>query len=126
MTTFETSKDVEVQLPAYMKQIQYDGEETDFYTYGPIVACGFRPGTTELIIMDADQRLYELNAVQFFQSDDIGYDAYPIRGGQLVEFIRDDIIVTVDSVDLLGASQRIQLTNLAIGMKHEDQVIDIA
>lgn len=126
MTTFETSKDAEIQLPVYMKQIQYDGEETDFYTYGPIVACGFRPGTAELVIMDADQRLYELDAVQFFQTDDVGYEAYPVRGGQIVEFIRDEIIVTVDSADLLESSQRIQLTNLAIGMKHEDQVIDIA
>lgn len=126
MTTFQTTGNVDIKLPSYMKMIQPTGsEEVDFYAYGPIVACGLRPGTKELIMMDPDNQLYELNAESFFQTEDIGYDAFPTEGGQIVVFVRDEMIITVDSIDLLEASSKIQLTNLSIGMMHEDQVINI-
>lgn len=125
MTTFQTTGNVDIELPTYMKRIQPSSEEQDFYSYGPIVACGLRPGTKELLMLDSEDQLLQLDAVRFFQTDDVGYEAFPTSGGKIVVFVRDNMIVTVDSIDLLEASSKIQLTNLSIGMMHEDQVINL-
>ena len=125
MTMFQTIGNVDIELPAYMKRVQPSPDEQDFYSYGPIVACGLRPGTKELLILDLDDQLLQLDAATFFQTDDVGYEAFPTSGGRIVVFVRNDMIVTVDSIDLLEASSKIQLTNLSIGMMHEDQVINL-
>jgi len=125
MTTFRTTDKIEIQLPRYMKKIQPSNEEVNFYSYGPIIACGIRPGTKELIMLHDDGQLYELDVSKFFQTDDIGYEAFPTKAGTIVEFHRHNMIVTVDSTDLLESSAEIQLNNLSIGMMHEDQVINI-
>lgn len=116
---------IDIELPPYMKKIQPSSEEQDFYTYGPIIACGLKPGTKELMMLDSCDQLSQLDAAKFFQTDDVGYEAFPTSGGKIVVFVRNDMIVTVDSIDLLEASSKIQLTNLSIGMMHEDQVIDL-
>lgn len=125
MTTFQTTGNVDIELPTYMKRIQPSSDEQDFYSYGPIVACGLRPGTKELLMLDSEDQLLQLDAAMFFQTDDVGYEAFPTSGGKIVVFVRDNMIVTVDSIDLLEASSKIQLTNLSIGMMHEDQVINL-
>ena len=125
MTVFQILEDAEIELPSYMKTIEIDANEIDSHNYGPIISCGLVPNTKELIMLVSNGDIYELDVIKFFSTQDVGYEAFPIFDGKLVEFIREDIIVTVDSKDLLDASRKIQLTNLKIGMKHEDEIINL-
>jgi hypothetical protein len=107
----------EIDLPSYMNTLEV------FYDDGnsAIVSCGIHPKTQELIILTSSGRLKEMNTDQFFNCKKNILEVYPVNNGSILEFILDDMIVTVDSEDILNSSKELQLMNLEIGMNHEDK-----
>jgi hypothetical protein len=97
-----------------------------FYDDGShaIISCGIHPSTNELVLLTSEGVLKELNLEAFFLSKKNISDVYPISNGSVLEFISEDMIITVDSEDILSSSKELQLMNLEIGMKHEDKNID--
>lgn len=121
--TYELEGNREIVLPDYMNMLQPAGEhESD--SYGPIIACGIKPGTTRLVSLTNDGNLYELDVQKFFLSDDCGELVYPVAKGRMIEFVRKNMIAIVESQDVLIASQEIQLINLEIGMNHENKTFN--
>lgn len=117
-SSYKISGNCEIQLPDYMVMIQPSADETGFF--GPIIACGFYPGTKNVISLTADGKFYELDAQKFFSTENVGEEIFPIENGQSLKFIRGEINITVDSHSILNASREVQLANLDIGMSHED------
>ena len=101
-----------------MKVLHKDDKSDD--DCGPIIACGIHPQDKMLVTLTSDGTFYELDAEKFFLTDDLGDDSYPIMNGSVLEFVRSASIITVDSIDVLNASKKIQLSNLEIGMGHEN------
>jgi hypothetical protein len=118
VSSFEMLGDCEIELPGYMSLLQPSEG------CGPIIACGFHPGSNDLVVMTTSAAFYELNPFDFFSSQEVGYEVHPVENGKMIEFIHEDKIVTVDSQDILDACKEIQLADLEIGMKHENQVIN--
>lgn len=110
----------EITLPDYMMMLPKESDRA----LGPIIACGIQPGTFNLVSLTNDGQFYELNVKTFFKTDNVGTSVYPIQSGRMLEFERVDMLVTVDSDDILNASQKIQLIDLEIGMNHENKDID--
>lgn len=126
MTTqasYELLGNRQIELPSYMTMLAPTNEEVTGY-FGPIIASGFQPGTKMVMILTVDGDFYELDAVTFFSTNNVGEQVYPIQNGQMLEFVRNDMIVTVDSGAILKAANQLQLTGLEIGMSHENQVIN--
>ncbi len=117
MSSFEMLGDCEIELPSYMTLLPSTQNS------GPVIACGFHPGSKDLVVMTSAGGFHELNPFEFFSSQEVGHEAYPIENGQMIEFVHEDKIVTVDSQDILDACKEIKLSDLEIGMKHEDQTI---
>jgi hypothetical protein len=119
-TSYSVLGDCEFDLPPYMKTLDA------FYDDGShaIISCGIHPSTNELVLLTSEGVLKELNLEAFFLSKKNISDVYPISNGSVLEFISEDMIITVDSEDILSSSKELQLMNLEIGMKHEDKNID--
>jgi hypothetical protein len=115
-SSYSISGNCEFDLPNFMNTIE------SFYDDGSIsiVSCGIHPKTKELIILTSSCILKELNLDHFFHSKKNILNVYPIHNGSILEFIFDDMIVTVDAEDILSLSKELQLMNLEIGMNHED------
>lgn len=118
-TSYEILGNCEITLPNYMVMLELNKNATA--NPGPIIACGIVPNTTIVISMSNDGQFYELDASKFFNSFDVGRLAFPSENGTFVEFEKDEMIVVVESVDILKASQKIQMTGFEIGMNHEDK-----
>ncbi len=91
---------------------------------GHIIACGINPVTKDLVILTKDGILKQLNVNDFFKSDRIIEDSYPIKQGFMIEFVEKDVIIVVDSEDILNESNELQLVDLEIGINHENQAVD--
>jgi len=120
-SSYSISGDCEINLPPYMNTLEA------FYDDGceAIVSCGIHPKTEELIILTSSGTLKEMSTESFFQSKKNILKVYPINNGLILEFISDDMIITVDSEDILSSSKELQLMNLEIGMNHEDDDVNI-
>lgn len=111
----------EITLPDYMMMLP----KTDHVgSFGPIIACGIQPGTFNLVSLTNNGQFYELNVENFFKTSDPVVFVHPIHEGRMLEFERTNMFVTVDSEDVLNASQKIQLINLEIGMSNENEDVD--
>lgn len=124
MSSYDISGNCEIELPDYMVMIQPNNDEAGFF--GPIIACGFYPGTKNVVMLTAEGEFHELDAQNFFSTENVGEEVYPIENGQSLRFVRQGVNITVDSDSILNAAEKIQLTNLDIGMSHENQNIDLA
>jgi len=121
--SYELLGNREITLPGYMNMLEPD-DDSHKASYGPIIACGIQPETTTMVSITNTGEFYELDLKKFFSTDDFGDEVYPVAKGRIIEFIRKDMIVTVESKDILIASQKLELINLKIGMSHENKDAD--
>jgi len=119
-SSYSVSGNCEINLPSYMNTLEA------FYDDGSdaIVSCGIHPKTKELVILTSSGILKEMNLETFFQSKKNILSVHPIKNGLILEFISDDMIITVDAEDIFNASKELQLMNLEIGMNHENNDVD--
>jgi len=120
--SYELLGNCEINLPDYIKFFECK-EAISKDKIGQIIACGIKPGTKDLIILTKNANLMELNIDVFFQSNKNIKDSYPIKHGFMLEFVEDEMVIIVDSQDILDVSKELQLTNLEIDMKHENQIV---
>jgi len=122
--SYELSGNREITLPEYMKILQ-PRKESEAELYGPVIACGIQPQTTNMIMLTSDGSFYEIDVTKFFNQQIKINQVYPIKKGRLLEFLKKDMIITVESDEILKASQKIELMNLEIGMNDENKINNI-
>lgn len=122
--SYELLGNCQIELPSYMTMLTLSNTDTSSDYFGPIIACGFQPGTKTITILTVDGNFYELDTIKFFSIENVGEEVYPILNGQMLEFVRDGMIVTVDADAVLSAAEQSQLINPEIGMSHENKDID--
>ena len=118
-SSYDLSGNCEIELPKYMTMVQpQDGDET--FSFGPIIAVGIFPGSSLLISMTNEGKFFEIDIQKFFSSEDVIEEVIPTHKGKVLEFTRSDMIVEVNSDEILTSSTSINLVDLEIGMGHEN------